>query len=93
MARETQERMESTGLTMYVWETAGDERVCPACRVMDGKLCRWDDPTVYSRNKGKTWTPRPKTAVMVHPGENICKKEGHCRCTSIAFMDELMGEI
>jgi uncharacterized protein with gpF-like domain len=90
---ETKERMVSTGLTMYVWETAGDERVCPACRVMDGKLCRWDNPAVYSRNKGKDWIPRPKIAVIVHPGENICKREGHCRCTALSYEKELFGEI
>jgi hypothetical protein len=90
---ETKERMESAGLTMYVWETSGDERVCPACRVMDGKLCRWDNPTVYSRNKGKDWIPRPKTAVIVHPGENICKREGSCRCTALSYYPELVGEL
>jgi hypothetical protein len=90
---ETKERMESTGLTMYVWETSGDERVCPACRVMDGKLCLWADPMVYSRNKGKDWILRPKTAVKVHPGENICKREGHCRCTAISYYPELVGEL
>jgi hypothetical protein len=87
------ERMESAGLAMYVWETSGGERVCPACRVMDGKLCLWSDPTVYSRNKGKDWIPRPKTAVQVHPGENVCNKEGYCRCTALSYEPELLGEL
>jgi uncharacterized protein with gpF-like domain len=80
--------MKSTGLTMYVWETSGDERVKAACKKMDGKLCLWADPTVYSRNKGKDWIPRPKGAVLTHPGE----KDG-CRCTAIAYEPELLGEL
>jgi uncharacterized protein with gpF-like domain len=35
LAKETQMRMESTGLKMYIWETSGDERVCSSCRKMD----------------------------------------------------------
>jgi uncharacterized protein with gpF-like domain len=92
-ALEHQERMQDTGLKFYVWETSGDERVCPACRVMDGKLCRWSDPTVYSRNKGKDWIPRPQTDVHVHPGENTCKSEGYCRCMATSYWEELVGEM
>jgi uncharacterized protein with gpF-like domain len=91
--RSDKERMESAGLTLYIWETGHDERVCGPCAVMDGKLCRWNDPTVYSTDKGKTWEPRPKTAVMLHPGENKCEKEGNCRCIATTFWEELMGEV
>jgi hypothetical protein len=93
LALESQRRMQKAGLKFYVWETAGDERVCPACQVMDGKLCLWADPTVYSRNKGKDWIPRPKNAAMVHPGENVCNKEGYCRCTALSYEPELVGEV
>jgi uncharacterized protein with gpF-like domain len=93
IALESQKRMQNTGLKFYVWETSGDERVCPACRVMNGKLCLWSDPTVYSRNKGKDWISRPETAVQVHPGENTCKKERYCRCTAIAYYPEIVGEL
>jgi hypothetical protein len=93
MALESQKRMQDAGLKLYVWETSGDERVCPACRVMDGKLCLWSDPTVYSRNKGKDWIPRPQTAAHVHPGENACKSEGYCRCTATSYWEEIVGEL
>jgi SPP1 gp7 family putative phage head morphogenesis protein len=89
----SQARMQHAGLNMYIWETAHDERVCGPCSVMEGKLCRLDDPTVYSADKGKTWKPRPKTAVMTHPGENQCKKEGSCRCVMGPYWEELMGEV
>jgi uncharacterized protein with gpF-like domain len=87
-AGENKARMVAAGLTMYTWETAGDERVRQCCRKLDGKLCLWVDPTVYSRDKGKTWVPRPKDAVQAHPGE----LEG-CRCTALAFEPELIGEL
>jgi uncharacterized protein with gpF-like domain len=87
-AEEDRVRMESAGLKMYVWETAGDERVRPCCRKMDGKLCLWSDPAVYSRNKGKDWISRPKGAALTHPGEG----EG-CRCTALSYYPELVGEL
>ena len=88
IAEENRQRMESQGLTMYKWETSGDERVRPCCRKMDGKLCLWADPTVYSRDKGKSWIPRPKGAALTYPGE-----ENGCRCTALAFERELLGEL
>jgi uncharacterized protein with gpF-like domain len=88
LAKECRQRMEAAGLTLYKWDTSGDERVRPCCRKLDGKLCRWDDSTVYSRDKGKTWIPRPKGAALTYPGEI----DG-CRCTALAFEPELVGEI
>jgi SPP1 gp7 family putative phage head morphogenesis protein len=64
----TQRRMESVGLTMYIWETSGDERVRPSHEMMGGGLCLWSDPSVYSQDGGKTWIPRPSGAVVLHPG-------------------------
>jgi SPP1 gp7 family putative phage head morphogenesis protein len=83
----TQRRMESIGLTMYIWETSGDERVRPSHELMDGGLCRWSDPSVYSDDGGKTWKPRPSGAVTQHPGMDY-----QCRCTAISYWDELVGE-
>jgi SPP1 gp7 family putative phage head morphogenesis protein len=83
----TQRRMEAVGLSMYIWETSGDERVRPSHEVMDGGLCRWDDSTVYSQDGGKTWIPRPSGAVMLHPGMDF-----QCRCSAIAYWEELVGE-
>jgi hypothetical protein len=87
-AKENRECMESADLKMYTWDTSGDERVRPCCRKMDGKLCLWSDPTVYSRNKGKDWIPRPQGAPTTHPGE-----EGGCRCTALSYEPELLGEL
>jgi SPP1 gp7 family putative phage head morphogenesis protein len=83
----TQRRMESVGLTMYIWETSGDERVRPSHTLMDEKLCRWDDPTVCSEDEGKTWIDRPSGAVQLHPGF-----DWQCRCTATSYWEELVQE-
>jgi hypothetical protein len=95
----TKARMQSVGLNMYVWETAHDERVRgtpggkypnarPSHYLMDGLLCRWDDPTVYSKDGGKKWIARPAGAPLVHPGMDI-----NCRCVATTYWEELMGEV
>jgi uncharacterized protein with gpF-like domain len=94
----SQRRMESAGLSMYIWSTSGDERVRgdpggffpdadPSHYAMDGLLCRWDDPTVCSHDGGKTWVDRPAGAVRLHPGEDY-----QCRCTALAYWNEIVDE-
>jgi hypothetical protein len=97
----TQRRMEALGLTMYIWRTSNDERVRgtpkseggkypnarPSHYLMNNKLCRWDDPTVYSEDGGKTWIDRPKGAVVLHPGFDYL-----CRCCAIDYWEELVQE-
>jgi hypothetical protein len=95
----TQRRMESAGLSMYIWSTSGDERVrgydggiypdaVPSHYLMDEKLCRWDDSGVYSEDGGKTWIDRPAGAVQLHPGQDY-----QCRCTALAYWQEIIGEV
>ena len=83
----TQKRMEDIGLTMYEWSSSSDERVRESHALMDGKLCRWDDATVYSEDGGKTWKPRPSGAVLMHPGMDY-----QCRCCALAWFNELIDE-
>lgn len=83
----TQARNEAAGLTMYIWETCNDERVRSTHAAMNGKLCRWDDATVYSEDGGKTWIDRPASAVDLHPGFDY-----QCRCTAAAYWQELVME-
>jgi SPP1 gp7 family putative phage head morphogenesis protein len=84
----TQERQTSVGLDMYIWVTAGDKRVRTPHKVMANKLCRWDDPTVYSVDGGKTWIKRPSNAVRLHPGQDI-----RCRCTAVPYFEEMKKEV
>jgi hypothetical protein len=95
----TQARMEAVGLDMYVWSTSGDERVRgdpgglypnarPSHYAMDGRLCQWDNPTVYSEDGGKHWIPRHSDWVQLHPGYDY-----NCRCTALSYWNELIGEV
>lgn len=94
----TRGRMEDAGLETYRWETSMDERVrgpaengaggmypdaVPAHTIMQGKICRWDNPSVY-RDENGDWVPRPVTAPTNHPGMEI-----QCRCVAIPNWEEL----
>lgn len=92
-------RQLDAGIDMYIWVTAGDERVrgkpggkYPKARprhdIMEGLVCRWDDPTVYSEDGGETWKSRTSEMPMVHPGIEI-----NCRCQAIPFFPEFLDQI
>lgn len=84
----TRRRQLEAGIDMYIWATAGDRRVRPTHKPMNGKLCRWDDPTVFSPDSGKTWVNRSTIGgVQLHPGQDI-----QCRCTAIPYFDDLISE-
>lgn len=70
------DRNERLGIKTYIWVGAGDNRERPGHKAMNGKLCRFDDPTVYSDDNGDTWKKRKSIGgVELHPGEDY-----QCRC-------------
>ena len=89
-------RQTNLGIDMYIWKTAEDERVVgrPGGKypkisklhrnhwMMQGLLCKWDDPTVYSDDKGKTWKKRLQQMPQTHPGVDIM-----CRCRAAPYID------
>lgn len=88
----------SMGITHYTWQTMADERVrgrpgglyskaIPSHWKMEGKICLWDDPTVYSVD-GIAWTPRNSQMPLVHPG-----MEWLCRCIPVAYFMPLIDEL
>lgn len=93
-----QSRQRSIGIDQYIWKTVKDERVVgkPGGAYpsggrghgnhykMHGLLCRWDDPTVYSKDKGETWISRTGDMPKAHPGEEIQCFLGH---TEVNFSD------
>ena len=86
--RTTQARMEAAGLNLYEWSTSMDERVRSSHYPLEGKICRWDDATVFSVDGGKTWRNRPSSWCQMHPGYDI-----QCRCTALSYWSELIGEV
>ena len=84
----TQAQMEEIGLELYIWSTSYDDRVRDSHAIMEGALCRWDDATLCSYDKGKTWEHRPSGAVQLHPGQDI-----QCRCIALAYYPELEAEM
>ena len=92
----TQGRMADAGLETYIWDTAQDERVrgnpggkyadaVPSHWVMQGLVCRWDNPAVCRNEQGE-WVSRPPEAPTTHPGMAIM-----CRCVALPNWQELEG--
>lgn len=90
----SQGRMEQAGIETYIWSTSMDERVrglpggkyadaMPSHYLMEGLICRWDDPTKY-RNASGEWVARPMGAPLLHPGQDIM-----CRCVALPNWGEL----
>ena len=89
-------RQKAIGIDMYIWRTMKDERVVgkPGGKytkinplhkdhyIMEGKVCRWDNPNVYSEDNGKTWKNRLAKMPHNHPGDDI-----QCRCRPEALID------
>lgn len=77
------DRNEKLGIKTYIWVGANDNRERESHRAMNGKLCRFDDPTVYSDDDGDTWKKRKSIGgVELHPGEDY-----QCRCGAAPRLD------
>lgn len=85
----TRRRQTDAGIDMYIWATVGDERVRRNHRAMQGRLCRWDNPTVYSDDGGKTWKMRSSIGgIQLHTGIDI-----QCRCSAIPYFNDVIAEV
>lgn len=64
------------GIDEYYWSGTGDERERDSHFVLNGMLCKYSDPTVYSDDDGKTWKKRKSVgAYEGNPGTDF-----QCRC-------------
>lgn len=67
------------GIDEYTWSGTADERERPSHRVLNGMLCKYSDPTVYSDDDGKTWKKRKSIgAYEGNPGTDY-----QCRCLDV----------
>lgn len=62
-----EERYGEAGVTQYVWDTSGDERVRPDHKILDGRVFRFDEPPVSDR----------ATGARNNPGHDF-----NCRCVA-----------
>lgn len=89
----TRIRNEELGLDLYIWAGANDERERPSHRLMNGKLCKYSDSTVYSDDNGKTWRKRSELKIVIK-GKTIRATESHptedpfCRCGAITYIEQ-----
>jgi len=94
----TRKQFESIGMDGYLWTTARDERVrgnptgrypkaIPSHWAIDGMICKFSDPTVFSEDVANTWQKRYTSMPLVHPGQAIM-----CRCTATPFWLPLIRE-
>ncbi|HHR6244838.1 TPA: phage minor head protein [Providencia alcalifaciens] len=75
-------RHRSLGLDLYEWGGTGDERERESHLKLNGKLCKYSDPTVYSDDGGKTWKKRKSIgAYEGAPGTDF-----QCRCVSLPYI-------
>ncbi|MBE0470611.1 MAG: minor capsid protein [Methyloprofundus sp.] len=85
----SERRQTALGIDTYYWATSRDERVRPDHDVLDGMLCRWDDPTVYSDDDGETWGKRSSIGGYEgNPGTDY-----NCRCGSVANTTALLKSL
>lgn len=87
----TKSRQLSLGVPEYTWSTSADERVRESHKVLNGKICRYDDPTVY-RNEGETeWRKRSSLEPPGYegdPGEDF-----QCRCVAAARVEQFIADL
>lgn len=79
----TRLRHRELGITEYKWLTGRDERVRPSHRVLESKICSYDNVAVYKdKEEDKTWLQKSQIGgALYHPGQEI-----QCRCTEIAIV-------
>lgn len=83
----TKLRQEEAGISTYRWQTSQDERVRADHRALSGKLCRWDDPTVYYNEKTKRWEKRSRIG-----GTNVAPSvDVNCRCIPIPVLQDIFN--
>lgn len=85
----SQQRQTSIGISEYTWRTAGDERVRKSHRAMQGKICRWDDASVYREEGSDAWVARSSIGGYEgHPGSDF-----QCRCLGAGRVAELIADL
>lgn len=87
-AQLTEIRQVRIGVDEYIWNSVEDERVRDSHRVLDGKICKWGDDSVYREPNEKEWKSRTSLQGYVGtPGSDY-----QCRCFAEPIMGDLIDE-
>lgn len=79
----TKVRSQALGSKTYIWSGVADERERASHYALNGALCRWDDPSVYSDDNGETWQPRKRIGAFIgHPSDDY-----NCRCSALPVVE------
>lgn len=79
----TKLRQQELGVTQYIWQTSLDERVRKTHKALEGKTCRWDDPTVFLDRESGKWKKRSSIGGSeTHPSVDV-----NCRCVPLAVLE------
>lgn len=76
-------RAQALGSKTYVWSCVSDERSRDSHKVLDGKLCKIGDDTVYSDDNGVTWKKR--STIGGYIGEPT--SDYNCRCAMLPVLE------
>lgn len=77
-------QIEGAGFEMYTWMCMPDGVTRDSHKALNGMVCRWDKPDLYSDDGGKTWQKRTGSMFIGEPGQDF-----NCRCTAVPFDPEL----
>ncbi len=70
------------GITEYVWLTSGDERVRNSHKVLNNKICQWDNPLTYKNKEGEQLKSKSSIGgVLLQVGQDY-----QCRCSLAAVV-------
>ena len=76
----TMERQTALGIKTYRWLTAGDEKVRPGHKALNGSEQKWSKPPITN----------PKTGKRAHPGFDT--HYFPCRCSAIPVLDDILEQ-
>lgn len=82
----SQQRQQDADIELYEWSDSDDRRVRTKHSVMDGKICRWDNASVYADTTEEalagSWKSRSSiNGVELHPGQDY-----QCRCVALPII-------